>query len=422
MAELLISYGEVDITPHFPVDLVGYGDRVNPSLGILDPVFCTYLLFEGGGKKALLLSFDLLNFGGGLRARLYPRLRSLGFSEAEIFPIATHTHSAPSTRDFPYMGSPDEKWLGDVAKKICQAIREGKREGKKLRLGEGEVDIAVNRRTLEGWLPKRKEEGYVEKELSALFLDNLPLVNFTCHAVCLGGKNRFISADFPGRTRIYLKSFLNSPIVFMANGAAGDQNPKERGIYGLESTGRKLAEAVLEIEKKANEVEGNAIDYIHKIQSFPLADPPSISQLREFIAKQEEGIETVSLPERIWRCSYIRWARDTMKKVEEGSYEREAKGKISLLRIGEIVFLFFPGEVFSEIGRKAREIVRERGFSPLIIGYYDRLVGYLPTASAFEEGGYEVSDAYRWYGKPAPFLPTVEDIILQTVSDLLKKL
>jgi hypothetical protein len=59
---------------------------------------------------------------------------------------------------------------------------------------------------------------------------------------------------------------------------------------------------------------------------------------------------------------------------------------------------------------------------PFVIGYYDKIIGYLPTASAFEEGGYEVSDAYRWYGYPAPFLPTVEDITLQTVRDLLNKL
>jgi hypothetical protein len=424
MANLRISFGEVDITPHFPVDLAGYGNRINPCLGMLDPVFCTFILLEGEKRRALLLGFDLLAFGRGLRECLYPLLRRNGFSQEEIFPVATHTHSAPSTGALPYMGDTYKNWLKDISKRVANKIKERSQsiEERKLKVGKGEVDIALNRRTLPGWLPQMKEEGYVEKEFSVLFFDNLPLVNFTCHAVCLGGDNRFISADFPGRARVYLKSFLTTPAVLMANGTAGDQNPKERGIYGLENTGRKLAESVLSVYETAEEVQADDIDYIHKLQSFPLAEPPSIEWLKDFIKEQEKGIENAPLPEQIWRRSYIRWASDTLRKVEEGNYEREVKGKISLLRMGELVFLFLPGEVFSEIGKKARGIIREKGFMPFVIGYYDQLIGYLPTASAFEEGGYEVSDAYRWYGYPAPFLPTVEDIILQTASDLLKKL
>ncbi|MBC7329774.1 neutral/alkaline non-lysosomal ceramidase N-terminal domain-containing protein [bacterium] len=424
MAKLRISYGEVDITPHFPVDLVGYGNRVNPCLGILDPVFCTFILLESDKKKALLLSFDLLAFGERLRQSLLPHLRRLGFSQEEIFPFATHTHSAPSTGAVPYMGNTYQNWLKDIGKSIANKIKEAmeRQEEKKLKVVTGEVDIALNRRTLPGWLPTRKEEGYVEKEFAVLFFDNIPLVNFTCHAVCLGGDNRFISADFPGRARVYLKSFLTTPAVLMANGPAGDQNPKERGIYGLEITGRKLAESVFSVYEKSNEVKADYIDYAHKLQSFPLAEPPSTDWLKDFIKEQEKGIENASLPEQIWRTSYIRWATDTLRKVEEGNYEKVVKGKISLLKIGELLFLFLPGEVFSEIGKKAKELIREKGFMPFVVGYYDKIIGYLPTTSAFEEGGYEVSDAYRWYGYPAPFLPTVEDITLQTVRDLLKKL
>ena len=424
MARLRISYGEVDITPHFPIDLIGYGNRINPCIGILDPVFCTFILLESDKKKALLLSFDLLAFGEGLRKSLYPLLRRLGFNQGEIFPFATHTHSAPSTGVLPYMGNAYQNWLKEIGKRIANKIKESmeRKEEMRLKVGSGEVNIALNRRALEGWVPIRKEEGYVEREFSLLLFDNIPLVNFTCHAVCLGGDNRFISADFPGRARVYLKSFLTAPAVLMANGAAGDQNPKERGIYGLEITGRKLAESVLSVYEKTEEVEAKDIAYIHKLQSFPLAEPPSINWLKDFIKEQEKGIENASLPEQIWRRSYIRWATDTLRKVEEGNYEREVKGKISLLRIGELVFLFLPGEVFSEIGKKTREIIRGKGFMPFVIGYYDKIIGYLPTASAFEEGGYEVSDAYRWYGYPAPFLPTVEDITLQTVRDLLNKL
>jgi len=424
MSDLHIAYGEVDITPHFPVDLVGYGARVNPSLGMLDPVFATFIFLQGEGKRALLLSFDLLSVGRGLKVKLYPLLQRVGFSQEEVFLITTHTHSAPSTGALPYMGKPYGLWLDDVAGRIYASLSESMGEAKyrELKIGTGEAEIALNRRTSEGWLPERKLEGYVEREIAMLICDEVPLLNFTCHAVCLTERNRFISADFPGRARIYLKYFLNAPLVFMANGAAGDQNPRERDIYGVEKTGRALAEATLSAAKKAERIKGQDLNYLHKMVAFPLAGPPSLSELEEFIARQKEGIKDVSLPEEIMRRSYIHWAEDTLEEVKQGSYEKKVEGKISLLRLGEIAFVFLPGEVFSEIGKKAREIVREKGLFPFIVGYYDELVGYIPTASAFEEGGYEVYDAYRWYGNPAPFLPTVEDIVLEGVKELLGKI
>lgn len=424
MSDFRIAYGEVDITPHFPVDLAGYGARVNPSLGMLDPVFATFLIFEEGENKVLLMSFDLLAVSRDLKVRLHPLLQETGFREEEIFLIATHTHSAPATGAVPYMGRNHELWLSEVARKIRESIKEAlaERRYKELKFGSGEAEISLNRRTLEGWLPMRKEEGYVEREIAVLLCGEVPLLNFTCHAVCLTEKNRFVSADFPGRTRIYLKYFLNAQCVLMANGAAGDQNPVEREIYGLEKTGRSLAEATISAVNNAERQRGKGISYLHKKVSFPLAEPPSLAELEEFIASKKDGIECVSLPEQIMRRSYIRWAEDTMEKVKKGSYEKEVEGKISLLRLGDIAFLFLPGEVFSEIGEKGRQIMKDKGLVPFIVGYYDEQVGYIPTASAFQEGGYEVYDAYRWYGRPAPFLPTVEDIVLETARELTEKI
>lgn len=424
MPDVRIAYGEVDITPHFPVDLSGYGARINPSLGMLDPIFATFLLFEGEEKKLLLLSFDLLAVGDALREKLRYSLKKLGFGEDEVFLIATHTHSAPATGAVPYMGSPYELWLEDVARRIGESLKQSmdEIETRELKLGSGEAEISLNRRTLEGWLPQKKEEGYVEKEIAVLLCGDMPLLNFTCHAVCFTEKNRFISADFPGRARLYLKYFLNAPAVLMANGAAGDQNPIERDIYGVEKTGRSLAEATRSALDKAEIVKGRGIGYLHKKVSFPLAQPPSLDELEEFIARQKEGINDATLPEQIMRRSYIRWAEDTKEKILKGTFERQVEGKISLLRIGDVALLFLPGEVFSEIGKKAKDIMRSKGLFPFVVGYYDKLVGYIPTASAFEEGGYEVTDAYRWYGQPAPFLPTVEDIVLDTVRELSSEL
>ncbi len=416
MGALYLSCSEADITPRFPLDLCGYGGRINPSIGVLDRLTATVVRLEEDGKVVFLIGGDLLCFGSGLKNAILKELSKWGIKEEQVFLFATHTHSGPNTGGIFYMGKVFPRWIRFASANIFKAVKETgrKRRGIEIKAGKSQAEIAINRRN---W-----DKGFVDKEVAVISLGGIPFVNFSCHAVCLGSENRFVSADFPGRARIYIKSRWESPIVLMANGACGDLNPRERGIEAIEKTGRTLADAVEDALQGVEATKGGGMRYRHREVTFPLAEPPSPSFLQDFISQQRKAIREAPLSDRLLRQGEIRWAKDALKKLQAGSWEKEAKGKISLLLLGEIALLFLPGEVFSEIGKKAKLMMQERGLFPLIIGYYDELVGYIPTASAFEEGGYEVSDAYRWYGKPAPFLPVVEDIVLQTVDTLLKEM
>ena len=54
------------------------------------------------------------------------------------------------------------------------------------------------------------------------------------------------------------------------------------------------------------------------------------------------------------------------------------------------------GEVFVHIGQ---EIARRSPFPHTVaLGYSNGLLGYVPTADAYALGGYEVNDAYRYFG------------------------
>jgi hypothetical protein len=67
---------------------------------------------------------------------------------------------------------------------------------------------------------------------------------------------------------------------------------------------------------------------------------------------------------------------------------RPLAAKISALRLGQLVLLFIPGELFVEIGLA----VKANAPCPLtfLVGYAEDYIGYIPTDSAFEEGGYEL--------------------------------
>ena len=54
-------------------------------------------------------------------------------------------------------------------------------------------------------------------------------------------------------------------------------------------------------------------------------------------------------------------------------------------------------------------------------GYSNDVFGYLPSRRVLLEGGYEGADAMVYYGRPGPFAPNVEELIIGQIRRLGKR-
>ena len=54
-----------------------------------------------------------------------------------------------------------------------------------------------------------------------------------------------------------------------------------------------------------------------------------------------------------------------------------------------------------------------------VAGYCNDVSAYIPSKRILSEGGYEAGEAMLYYGWPSSFEPSVEDMILETVSGLI---
>jgi hypothetical protein len=83
---------------------------------------------------------------------------------------------------------------------------------------------------------------------------------------------------------------------------------------------------------------------------------------------------------------------------------------LTCLDFGEMLVLHLPGEPFIEYQLKAQEL-RKDDFV-CVAGYGDGGPGYLPTAKAYEEGGYEPTVALAG--------PKSEEILHKAMAKLFK--
>jgi hypothetical protein len=103
------------------------------------------------------------------------------------------------------------------------------------------------------------------------------------------------------------------------------------------------------------------------------------------------------------------------------------KSELQVVRIGvpversvgalDAVWLVgLPGEPFADysinIGRQFRRRLRARHDRVLVCGYTNDDVGYLSTATALRQGGYETAVAHTNYHRPSPFSAATERIVL----------
>jgi hypothetical protein len=140
-----------DVTPRDrPVRLAGFASRQTPVSTIHDPIEISALLLEAGGRRCLMLGFDLMIVGAELTDLIQSRLGQLGFRSDEVMMLASHTHCAPATdRACTRLGTPDVQFVDDAAEAAENLVRRILDEPPReiiLEVFRGQLDHAVNRR------------------------------------------------------------------------------------------------------------------------------------------------------------------------------------------------------------------------------------------------------------------------------------
>ena len=113
----------------------------------------------------------------------------------------------------------------------------------------------------------------------------------------------------------------------------------------------------------------------------------------------------------------VGWAKDYVQAARRGGSPTEAF-EIQTIRIGNLAVVGYPGEMFVDYQLFLDDA------SPfdrtIALGYTNGCIGYVPTADAYPVGGYEVDQAFKYYGT-LMIGAACEDMIKTTTVDMLKE-
>lgn len=100
---------------------------------------------------------------------------------------------------------------------------------------------------------------------------------------------------------------------------------------------------------------------------------------------------------------------------EEGSRPTARTFELQALGVAGVALLLCPGEPFVEY---ALALKRAYAGRMLAVGFANDAPGYLPTAAAYAQGGYEVELAYQFYGEPGGYQPGIEASLAAALDSL----
>jgi len=399
------------------VDLSGFGAREQPSVGVHDDIFARCVALEQDGRKLAICSLEILGLDFEQVDWLRGELAQDGYRPENLLFCGTHTHGGPAVQSLRLCGTASPAYEKQLLKAIVKAVREAGKQMKECRVNVGAAPCAlgVNRRKpgVTGTQLEPNPGGDTDPELVAAQIRSFngepiaTIFNYACHAVILGGDNRLVTGDWPGAAMEKLQSDGFGLTLFL-QGCCGDVNPVIRGTWEHREKAAEMAVAAVReaLEHASDAAEGGAAGAMYPV-SLPLLPNPSDEELR---ARLDE-INALAPDQRgfaEWRD--LIWCADVINAPEK-SRRTELPIATGELRIGDLVIAWLPAEAFSAYSR-AIKAARTPG-KTMVAAYTNGNIGYLPTAAAYSEGGYEVHDAYRYYAYQM-IAPESEDLVLET--------
>ncbi len=430
---LRVGLQRVPITPPIGIMQIGYFARNHGCEYVHDDLYATALVLDDGLTKLAWVTCDLLFLHAESVARIRQEVAQRTDIPAEhIMLSCSHTHSGPIPYAGPAQAERDHHYTNGLVYQIAGAIcaARGRLEPARLGFGRSEAHISANRRERRAngqVVLGTNPAGPVDPEVGVLRIDRADgsplavLVNYACHAVALSAANYGISADWPGAMRSTVEGATGATCLFVQGGCA-DINPVGGPQPGFERV-RQLGQAVggaaiqawAEIQGMTDQV---ALSALLRPISLPLLGPLDAAG-KPVVSVQEVAETRVGMP---W-AEYVRARAERFPWkaiIQEDADSWRIAAELQTFRIGDIAVAAVPVEPFVEIGLhvKARAALPRAIFA----GYSNGLVGYLPTASAYDIGGYEVDLSYIYYHLPAPLSPTCAQQIEDTLAGMIAEL
>lgn len=382
------------------VFLGGYAARNHNAEGVHDDLFAKAIYLDDGRTHAAVVSLDVVGVMQDQFHKLRERIR-LQCGIQNVIVTATHNHSAPDTRL--RMRSVNGAWCDRMIDEAVSAVCEAHKALAPVQLFAGFTHVPEVARN-------RRGEETVDDELFALRAVDQSgktrgiLVNYACHCTVLDASNYFITADYPADLYRKLSAeFENAPVLF-TNAACGNINigysadasalgmdmGDIRSYTNAERKAGALKSGVLEIFQREE-----LLDPDLRFRTFSLAMPlksdlPSKKELKERITHNDMLLKTAKDSEKTRLEIAKVYDACVLDNLEE--YHTEGRDhietEISLLRIGDIVLITAPVELFCEIGLEIKKSYLP-DYRAVILGYANGYFGYLPTSEAQQKGGYE---------------------------------
>ena len=463
---LLIGNSKADITPPVGIAHANWGSSVHQvAEGIDMPLYCNilYIESEASGNKVIILDLDLCIIDDEIDQMIREAVLSVINIPSENIRISvSHTHAGP-----PY-GRSDSTgggWLTEgvdlivpyfesFPEKISDAIKKATGSLKRCNIsyGIGRSDININRRPADekgNLFTGRNWDGIVDHSVDVIGFDDengnvvSTIVGYACHPTILGPDNRLISPDYPGHLRKTVEDIVGGSCLFF-QGYAGNQGPvhtfvgevevarKAGKILGLEASKVRMSldpferkEELIEIVQAGADLgmyEDVAVsepndDLIinNTYVDLPTLDFPSYEEASEIY---DNAIEELNKARRLGNKDDIKKMVSNAKRANftRRNSLRSKNGKVNIwiqtIKIGDIVLQGLPLEPFIEYGDRIKSLNPNK--KVILSGYTNCIHGYLPTAKAYEEGGYETRNT--------PLSPESEEIIIDACDSEIKKI
>ncbi|MGJ7029637.1 neutral/alkaline non-lysosomal ceramidase N-terminal domain-containing protein [Niabella hirudinis] len=413
-----------DITPRFPIRMAGYAARLSTDAdSVLQPIAAKALALGSDEQHpTVMITVDLVGIPWRITKNVTDFLsKEKGIDPAQVAIYASHTHGGPEVGNLINILQYRNGHFTDsllALKQLIEITRYTEQLTQKLKdlavaalnnrkpslvsWGQGQAQFANNRRT---------KDGPVDLALPILKITDLNgalktvFLNYACHGTTMGGEEHKIHGDWIAEAHRLIEARHPGTTALIALGCAGDANPAPRGSWeNVQQHGKEIADNVDKLLTAQLQPINTPPSGSMKWIKLPFSKVPTATELMEWTKDETvKGYYARLALERLERGEAIPSAVDYPFQVWDFDH------KMAMVNLA--------GEVVVDYSLRLKDLY---GAERLWVNAYSNDVpSYIASRRVIGEGGYEPESSMYWYNKPSPFVPEVEDIIVNAVGGLM---